>query len=98
MKPLTLIACLLAIVASSCAQTTRTPPDVQTRIEQVEESLAGAVALEGQKKWTLEERMKFYHIKGLSIAVVKDYTLDWAKAYGWADEAEHRKATTETVF
>lgn len=98
MKPLTLVAYFLAIVASSCAQTTRVPPDVQTRIEQVEESLAGAVVLEGEKRWTLEERMKFYNIKGLSIAVVKDYKLDWAKAYGWADEAEHRKATTETVF
>ncbi|HEY5744843.1 MAG TPA: serine hydrolase domain-containing protein [Chryseolinea sp.] len=98
MKPLTLIACLLAIISSSCAQTTRTPPDVQTRIEQVEESLAEAVVLEGQKKWTLEERMKFYNIKGLSVAVIKDYKLDWAKAYGWADEAEHRKVTTETVF
>ena len=98
MKPLTFLACLLGIVSSSCAQTTRTPPDVQSRIEEVEENLSGAVVLEGQKKWTLEERMKFYNIKGLSIAVVKDYKLDWAKAYGWADEAEHRKATPETVF
>ena len=53
---------------------------------------------EGERAPTLLDRMNFYHVKGLSIAVVHDYKIEWAKAYGWADSAEQRKATTETLF
>jgi len=97
MKHNILFVCLLLSI-TACGQTTQTSPDVQARIKQVEQNLAGAIVLEGQAKWTLAERMAFYNVKGVSIAVVKDFKLDWAKAYGWADESEHRQATTETLF
>jgi CubicO group peptidase (beta-lactamase class C family) len=42
--------------------------------------------------------MSFYHVKGLSIAVVHDYKVEWAKGYGWADEGEKRPVTTGTLF
>ena len=37
-------------------------------------------------------------IKGLSIAVIEDYKIAWAKAYGWADSLDGRAVTTETRF
>lgn len=92
------ILCFSFIILSACAQPKQTPDDVQSRITKVEQNLAGAVVLEGQRKWTIEERMAFYKINGLSIAVVKDNKIDWAKGYGWADIDEKRKVTTETVF
>ena len=65
----------------------------------MEEGLAGMIRVDGEDvKWTIEERMAHYKVQGLSIAVVKDYQLDWAKGYGEADVSEHRKITEETVF
>jgi len=37
-------------------------------------------------------------VKGMSMAVIQDYRIVWAKAYGWADEGEKRPMTTETLF
>jgi CubicO group peptidase (beta-lactamase class C family) len=49
-------------------------------------------------KWSLADRMKFYHANGVSIAVIKDYKIEWAKGYGWADSSEQRPVTTTTLF
>lgn len=50
------------------------------------------------KKWTLKERMAFYNMNAVSIAVIKDYKVEWSKAYGFADVGENRPATTQTLF
>ncbi|WP_276683030.1 serine hydrolase [Empedobacter brevis] len=50
------------------------------------------------KKSTLKERMNFYEVNAVSIAVVKDYKIEWIKAYGFADVSEKRPTTTETLF
>jgi CubicO group peptidase (beta-lactamase class C family) len=50
------------------------------------------------KKYTLKERMDFYSVNAVSIAVIKDYKIEWTKAYGYADVSENRKATTQTLF
>jgi CubicO group peptidase (beta-lactamase class C family) len=82
----------------SCSQPKPASDSVQDRINQVEKNIFAAVRIEGEGPWTVEERMAFYKVPGLSIAVIKDYKLDWAKAYGWADSAEQRAVTTETLF
>jgi CubicO group peptidase (beta-lactamase class C family) len=50
------------------------------------------------KKWSLKERMAFYNVNAVSIAVIKDYKIEWIKAYGYADVSEKNLATTETLF
>jgi len=73
--------------------------EVETKITQVENNLSGWVQISDKpNKWTLAERMKFYHAHGVSIAVIKDYKIEWAKGYGWADSAEQRPVTTTTLF
>ncbi|MBK9104398.1 MAG: beta-lactamase family protein [Saprospiraceae bacterium] len=42
--------------------------------------------------------MAYYHVQGLSIAVVHDYKVAWAKGYGWADKKERKPVTPETLF
>ena len=42
--------------------------------------------------------MAYYKLKGLSIAVIHNYKVEWAKGYGWADSAENRKVTPQTLF
>lgn len=49
-------------------------------------------------QWNLLEQMKIYGVNGLSIAVIKDHKLDWAKGYGWADREEKRPVTINTRF
>lgn len=34
---------------------------------------------------TLAERMDYYHVPGVSLAVIEDGQLAWAQGYGWAD-------------
>ncbi|QDW24375.1 beta-lactamase family protein [Pedobacter sp. KBS0701] len=72
--------------------------EVENKIIQVENHLASWVEIENTPKWNLKERMNFYEIKGLSIAIIKDYKLEWAKGYGWADSAQSRRVTPATLF
>ena len=75
------------------------PEEVETKIKKVENNLSGWLQIgDAPTKWTLQERMKFYHANGVSIAVIKDYKIEWAKGYGWADSAEQRPVTTATLF
>ncbi|QXU43653.1 serine hydrolase [Pedobacter sp. D749] len=72
--------------------------EVENKITQVENHLASWVEIENTSKWNLNERMIFYKIEGLSIAVIKNYKLEWAKGYGWADSAQSRRVTPATLF
>lgn len=85
---------------SGCAQSqTKYSDSVQEKIKQVENNISGWVQIEGVKSvWTLPERMKYYHVNGLSIAVIHNYKLEWAKGYGWADSAMQIPVTTQTLF
>ena len=96
----TALVFLASILMQGCGQAEKYSTDVQSRIKQVEESLPLMIRVEGEGdgKRTIEERMTHYKVPGLSIAVIKDYKIDWAKGYGEADVSEHRKVTEETVF
>jgi CubicO group peptidase (beta-lactamase class C family) len=73
------------------------PKEVEAKIKQFESNLGLWVQMEG-KRFTLAERMKSNHINGVSIAVIKDYKIEWAKGYGWADSAKQLPVTTSTLF
>ena len=89
---------LANILMQGCGQAQKPLTDLQSRIKQVEEGLTGRITVEGEDKWTLKERMAHYKVPGLSIAVIKDFQVDWAKGYGYADVDENRKVTEETLF
>jgi CubicO group peptidase (beta-lactamase class C family) len=71
---------------------------VSERIQQVENNLNSSAKIYKDTSWTLRERMVHYHVKGLSIAVIRNYKIDWAKGYGWADEGEKTPVTPNTLF
>lgn len=68
------------------------------KILQVEKNLVGSIQLAGESPWTLAERMAHYKIPGVSIAVIQDYKLIWAKGYGWANDSLKIPVTTKTLF
>src|SRR5688500_2450578 len=86
--------CLLPI---NCAGQTSYSKEVLEQITAVENNLAGRIKVNG-KSYNLQERMAHYNVKGLSLAVVHDYKVVWAKGYGWADEKEKRPVTPQTLF
>ena len=90
----------LTQAGSSYGQTSKmSAKAVQVRIKQVENNLSAWTQIENKpQRWTLEERMKFYHANGVSIAVIKNYKLEWAKGYGWADSLAQKPVTTQTLF
>ncbi len=94
-KTLFLWACYFCI--SNISSQTTYPKEIEEQIKKVENGLAGRVKVDG-KTYNILERMAFFKVKGLSIAVVNNYKVVWAKGYGWADEKEKRPVTTETLF
>jgi CubicO group peptidase (beta-lactamase class C family) len=58
--------------------------------------IPGIAQLEDPK--TLAERMEHYGVPGVSIAVINDYSVEWAKGYGTMDVSTSIPVTTETIF
>lgn len=71
--------------------------DIEQKITLVENSLSGWV-VSPDKNWNLQERMTYYNIHGVSIAVIHNYKLEWARGYGWADTSDKRPVTNQTLF
>ena len=47
---------------------------------------------------TVQELMSRFHVPGLSIAVIKDFRIDWAKGYGTMDVQTGTPVTVDTMF
>lgn len=90
----TILFTLTLIAVQAFAQSKK----VQDRILQVENNLIPYVPVQSFKGWNILDRMKDYKVPGLSIAVIKDYKIDWAKSYGLADTIKKIPVTTETMF
>ncbi|MFA6152374.1 MAG: serine hydrolase [Chitinophagaceae bacterium] len=97
MKKVILLSCICLQALQLSAQK-KYPAETLQKIEEVENNITGNIVLNDNPPNTITERMAKYNVKGLSIAVIHDYKIDWAKGYGWADESEKRKVTTETLF
>jgi len=87
-------AVVLFTQLNACAQTV----DTAEKIKQVETNLVGIFQAEGDTPGTLKGRMAHYNIQGVSIAVIHNYKMEWAKGYGWADKDQKIPVTTQTVF
>ncbi|MDA3833147.1 MAG: serine hydrolase, partial [Spirochaetales bacterium] len=70
------------------------------KIHRIENGLQPTLQIEGDSipKYNIEERMRELGIPGVSIAVVHNGEIEWARGYGMADSAENREVTVETLF
>jgi len=46
----------------------------------------------------VQQLLAQFHVPGVSIAVIKDFRIEWAKGYGAADVETHAPVTPETMF
>ena len=98
MKQLISKLLLLAFVLPTFVQAQTPNIDADARRQRVEQGLLPAVLIKGDPSWSIAERMKFYNAPGLSVAVIKDFKIDWAGAYGVKDVETKEPVTMETLF
>jgi CubicO group peptidase (beta-lactamase class C family) len=72
--------------------------NVEEKIKLVENNLISWVRLDSSSNWNIYDRMKELNINGASIAVIHNYKIEWVKSYGWADTAEKKPVTNQTLF
>jgi CubicO group peptidase (beta-lactamase class C family) len=92
-------ALFLALAAASAAlPQERTSTPVPDQIAKFESSVVRQLQIGASPVVTLAERLKALKIPGLSVAIVEDFTIRWAKGYGVRDTATREPVTAETVF
>lgn len=65
----------------------------------VEKGLLPAVVIKGQSSGqSLTERMRHYNLPGVSVAVINNGKLEWAKGYGVVQAGGTTPVTAETLF
>ena len=69
-------------------------------IQAVENNLLAAISVQGtpRKSYNLIERMKYFHVPGVSIAVINDWDLEWASGYGVLEINGNQTVSPETLF
>ena len=53
---------------------------------------------QGFDPFTLQQVMAKFHVPGVSVAVIKDFKIHWAKGYGVADVTNGAHVDTDTLF
>ena len=73
---------------------------VADRIARIERGLLPPVLVKGEPlpNLNLVDRMRFYKVPGVSIAVIDRGRIDWVRGYGFADIASQRPVTPDTRF
>jgi len=93
---------LLSVLASGCSVGDRgDSADAgapQARIARVEQGLSPMLRVKDAPSWSLEERMAAHGVPGVSIAVIENFEIAWAKGYGVRDASGEERVTPETLF
>jgi len=105
----TSLAFAAVFIAAVCCYAQEKTADIDERINRVENSLVELKVFsvaeifraglgEPAERKTLSERMAHYNIPGVSIAVISDFRIEWAKSYGIKRMGSDEPVTTETLF
>lgn len=74
--------------------------NVEEKIGQIESGLIPAIIIKGhpKKAYNIFERMVHYKVPGVSVAVINNGEIEWAKGYGVKEEGSNIEITPETLF
>lgn len=89
-------AALLAVAVTmlaSCGDAT-----VEQRARRIENGLLREYGDPPWSKLTLAERMADHGVPGVSIAVINDFEIEWARGYGTLELGGDREVTADTLF
>jgi len=91
-----LIALCLALLLAGCAP--ESPAAAERRIRRVERGLLLDQGDPPWKRMALADRMAHYSVPGVSIAVVSDFEIEWARGYGLLEAGGDDPVTPDTLF
>jgi CubicO group peptidase (beta-lactamase class C family) len=70
---------------------------LEARIERVASGLAQRHPMVGEAPATIAERMEFFGVPGVAVAVIQDFEVQWSRGYGTAgSDGEARPMTADT--
>ena len=96
---LILFLLLALLMAGSCGPG---EIDLEARIQRIGSNLVPGpgIVIKGRPvpRASLAERMEAYSVPGVSVAVIRDFKIEWAKGYGVQDKETGSPVTPETVF
>lgn len=94
MRKLTPIIFLLILICISCIN------EGESEIQFIENGLITDTQVKGStpKTYNIIDRMRHYNVPGVSIAVVENGAIKWAKGYGIANTNSGRKIDEKTMF
>ena len=74
--------------------------ELQARISRIENNIQPMLQIEGEEvpTYSIEDRLKELDIPGVSIALVSNGKVEWAKGYGVANKSENRMVDSSTMF
>lgn len=98
MKTLKCLFIILTLAAISCKN--ESTIDTAAEINAIENGLLPSIQVQGDsiKTFNLLERMEHYKVPGVSIALVENGKIKWAKGYGVANSLYGSKVNTGTIF
>jgi CubicO group peptidase (beta-lactamase class C family) len=99
---------LIPVILSSCSSSksvdtvymANNTSGIKEKILKIENGLLPAVVIENENSitYSIIERMQYYDVPGLSIAVIKDNKIEWAKSYGLKEKGTTDIVTLNTMF
>ena len=96
MKTIYFLIFSLSIITNCFAQE---DTQIQSEINAIENSLIKNIQIKDSiKEFNILERMEFYSVPGVSIAVVENGKIKWAKGYGYANTDTETKVNANTLF
>ena len=87
---------IIVLCIASCAGSPQAA--IEKRIERVEHGLLSSYDVPPWKTMLLADRMEYYNVPGVSIAVINDFKIEWVKSYGVLEIGSSQPVTPDTIF
>ena len=90
----------VALLSGACAENADPGPVREDRSDALAEHLLPSVIFSTEEPGTMrmEDRMAYYNVPGVSVAVIEDGAVEWARGWGVADSTTGVPVTRETRF
>src|SRR5947209_19034071 len=78
----------------------QTPPSILERIDRIVNGLLPDTPLRSEKpeRHRLADRMAYHETPGVSVAVIQNGEIEWARGFGVTEAGKPQPVTTETLF
>lgn len=97
MKKIYFLLFSITLISNCFAQQDK---EILSEINAIENGLIKNIQIKGEsiQKFNIQERMDFYKVPGVSIAIVENGKIKWAKGYGFANTETKTRVDANTLF